>query len=178
MQTHNKLEIPLNKKKITLMFIGSFVFVALGIWFTMAPDTFSEGPLRTPIVVMVVGIAGIIVFGLFTFYTARKLTDNKPGVIIDDTGITDNASVVAAGHILWADIDNLSVITVQKQSFVLLHVHNPQQYIDRQKGVIKRKLMQMNFKHYGAPITLTANGLAIAFNELYQIIEERRISAK
>lgn len=175
MHTPAKVEIALSKKKISLIFIGALAFVALGAWFVMAPDTFARGPLRSAVMVMIVGIAALVFGGLIAFYAARKLADKKPGLIIDNTGITDNASAVAAGHILWADIDNLSVITVQKQSFILLHVLNPQEYIDKQQGVIKRKFMQMNFKMYGSPITLTANGLTITFDEMYRLISDRKI---
>jgi hypothetical protein len=169
-QTQNRIEIPLSKKKITLIFIGSVIAVALGAWFVTAPDTFSKGPLRSELVVYIVGLAAIVFFGMVAFYALRKLPDNKPGMIIDESGITDNSSGVAAGQILWSDINSVSVITVQKQSFILLHVKNPQDYIDRQRGIFKKKMMQMNYKMYGSPLTLSANGLKITFDELYELV--------
>jgi hypothetical protein len=172
-QTLQRIEIPLSKKKITLILIGAIVFVALGVWFVMEPDTFSKGPLRSPTVVSIVGIVAIVFFGILGFYALRKLPDSKPGLILDETGLTDNSSAVAAGHILWTDIESLSVITIQKQSSIMLHVKDPQAYIDRQTGIFKKKMMQMNYKMYGSPIALNASGLTITFDELYKLISER-----
>lgn len=172
-QTQNRIEIPLSKKKIIAVLIGTIVFVALGTWFVMKPGIFSRGPLRSEPVVYIVGIAAIVFFGLVGVYALRKLPDNRPGVIMDETGITDNSSAVAAGHILWTDINSISVITIQKQAFILFHVKNPQDYIDRQSGFFKKKLMQMNFNMYGSPLTLNANGLKITFGELHKLVAER-----
>ena len=173
-QTNNTVEIPLSKKKITLIFIGSLVFVALGVWFVMKPGTFSnDGPLRNSTLVTVVGIAAILFFGLCAVYALRKLPGNKPGLIVDESGIIDNSGAVSAGLILWTDINSLSVITVQKQKFILLHVKNPMDYIGRQRGAFKRKMMKLNFKMYGSPLTISANGLKITFNELHRLIAER-----
>lgn len=171
--TKNRIEIPLSKKKIILLLIGAAVFVALGIWFVMEPDKFSRGPLRNPTVVTIVGIAAIIFFGFCALYAVRKLPDNKPGLIIDEFGLTDNSSAVSAGHILWTDINDLSVMTIQKQQFILLHVKNPQDYIDRQTRNFKRRMMQLNFKMYGSPLMLNTNGLKITFDELHQLIVQR-----
>ena len=172
-QTKNYLEIPLSKKKITLILIGSIVFVMLGIWFVIDSDKFSRGPLRNPTIVSIVGVAAILIFGVLAFYALRKLPDNKPGLIMDESGLTDNSSAVSAGHILWTDINDLSVMTIQKQHFILLHVKNPQDYIGRQTGAFKRKMMQLNFKMYGSPLTISSNGLKITFDELHQLIAER-----
>jgi hypothetical protein len=174
-QKVNRVEIPLSKKRIILILLGSLAFVAAGIWFVVKPATFSDsGPLRgSTVVVTVVGVAAILFFGLCAVYAMRKLPDNKPGLVIDASGITDNSGGVSAGLVLWTDINGLSVITVQKQKFILLHVKNPNDYIERQTGLIKRKMMQMNFKMYGSPLTIGANGLKIDFDELLKLIEER-----
>lgn len=169
-----RVEILLSKKKITLIFIGSLVFVALGVWFVMSPGTFSNGgPLRNSTLVTIVGIAAILFFGLCGIYALRKLPDNKPGLIIDESGIIDNSGAASAGLILWTDINSLSVMTVQKQKFILLHVKNPMDYIERQRGAFKRKMMQLNFKMYGSPLTISANGLKITFDELHRLVTER-----
>lgn len=174
-QTTTSVEIPLSKKKIILVLIGSLAFVAAGIWFMVKPTTFSDsGPLRgSTVVVTIVGAAAVLFFGLCAVYAIRKLPDNKPGLTMDESGITDNSGGVSAGLVLWADINGLSVVTVQKQKFILLHVKNPNDYIERQTGIIKRKMMQMNFKMYGSPLTISANGLKITFDELHRLIAER-----
>lgn len=178
-QKENRIEIPLSKKKIILIFIGSIIFIALGVWFVMKPHTFSSGgPLRNPALVTIVGAAAILFFGICALYAVRKLPDSKPGLIIDESGLTDHSGAVSAGHILWTDIIDLSVITIQRQKFILLHVKNPQDYIDRHAGGFKKKMMKLNFKMYGSPISLNANSLKISFEELHKLIAERVAQGK
>ena len=93
-----RIEIALSKKKIIKIFIGAMVFVALGVFFVVRPETFRRGPIGRPLL-MVVGGASILFFGFVAVYSAQKLPDKKPGLIVDDAGITDNSSAVAAGFI-------------------------------------------------------------------------------
>lgn len=164
--TTGQIEIPLSKKKLILMLIGSICFVAAGLWFVINPPTISNPFFGNPTVILVTGIASILFFGLCAIYIARKLPDNKPGLIIDNIGLTDNSSGVSAGQILWSDIENISVIEIHRQKLIMLQVKNPQDYIDKQTSGFKRKMMQMNFNMYGTPLSITSNSLQIKFDEL------------
>lgn len=170
--TTGQIEIPLSKKKLTLMLIGSIGFVAAGLWFVINPATISNPFFGNPTVIFVTGIASIIFFGLCAVYIARKLPDNKPGLIIDNIGLTDNSSGVSAGQILWSDIENISVIEIHRQKLIMLHVKNPLVYIDKQTSGFKRKMMQMNFNMYKTPLSITSNSLQIKFDELLNILND------
>lgn len=170
--TARQIEIPLSKKKLLLMLIGSIGFVALGLWFIINPPTISNPVFGNPTVIFVTGIASILFFGLCGVYIARKLPDNKPGLIIDNVGLTDNSSGVSAGQILWSDIENISVIEIHRQKLIMLQVKNPQDYIDKQTSGIKSKMMQMNFNMYGTPLSITSNSLQIKFDELLNILND------
>lgn len=54
----------------------------------------------------------------------------------------------------------------------MLEVNNPQDYIDRQDSLFKRKGMQLNYKMYGTPLSITANGLKIPFKELLALVTQ------
>jgi hypothetical protein len=168
--TTGQIEIPLSKKKLILMLIGSIGFVAAGLWFVINPPTISNPFFGNPTVIFVTGIASILFFGLCAVYIARKLPDNKPGLIIDNIGLTDNSSGVSAGQILWSDIENISVIEILRQKLIMLQVKNPQNYIDKQTSGFKRKMMQMNLNMYGTPLSITSNSLQIKFDELLNIL--------
>lgn len=170
--TTGQIEIPLSKKKMILMLIGSIGFVAAGLWFVINPPTISNPFFGNPTVIFVTGIASILFFGLCAVYIARKLPENKPGLIIDNIGLTDNSSGVSAGQILWSDIENISVIEIHRQKLIMLHVKNPQEYIDRQTSGFKRKMMQMNFNMYETPLSITSNSLQIKFGELLNILND------
>lgn len=168
-----RIEIPLSKKKIILMLVGSIAFVMIGLWFVIAPPTISNPFFGNPTRLLILGIVAILFFGVLAVFFARKLRDSKPGLVISDLGLTDNSSGVSAGLILWSDIVDLSVIEIQQQKLIMLVVKNPQEYIDRQKSGFKRKLMQMNHNMYGTPLSITSNSLQIKFDELLNILSDR-----
>lgn len=165
--TTGQIEIPLSKKKLILMLIGSIGFVMAGLWFVINPSLFGN-----PTLVFVTGVASISFFGLCAIYITRKLPDNRPGLIIDKLGLTDNSSGVSGGQILWSDIENISVIEIHRQKLIMLQVKNPQDYIDKQTSGLKRKMMQMNFSMYGTPLSITSNALQIKFDELLNVLND------
>lgn len=165
------IEIELSKKKLLLMLIGSLAFVAIGLWFIISPPISSNSFKTNPIILAVSGYASILFFGVCAIFLFKKLADNKLGLIIDQKGITDNSSGVSAGEILWCDIEDISVIKIHSQNIIMMQIKNPQDYIDRQTSPFKRRLMQMNYKMYGSPVSLTSNGLKISFDELLSILK-------
>jgi hypothetical protein len=147
------------------MLAGSVGFVAIGLWFIIAPPTNGKFLLE-PAKIMIAGFASVLFFGLCAFFLVRKLGDRKPGLVIDSRGLLDNSSGVSAGQILWSDIDRISVIEIHGQKLIMLQVTNPQHYIDKQTSGFKRKLMTMNYEMYGTPLSISSNGLKISFDEL------------
>jgi hypothetical protein len=168
--TTEQIEIPLSKKKLILMLIGSIGFVAAGVWFLINPPEINNPLFGNPVFILVISIAAILFFGICAVYITRKLSDNKPGLIIDNAGLTDNSSGVSAGQILWSDIENIAVIEIYRQKLILLQLNNPQDYINKQQNGFKRKIMQMNLNSYGTPLSISSNSLQIKFDDLVTIL--------
>lgn len=173
-----QIEIPLSKKKLVLLLAGSLVFVAAGIWFLINPPKINNALFGNPTFILVISIAAILFFGTIAVFIARKLPDNRPGLIIDSVGLTDNSSGISAGQILWSDLENISVIEINRQKLILLEVKNPQDYIDKQTSGLKRKLMQLNYKSYGTPLSISSNSLQIEFDELVTLLNNRLMAIK
>ena len=167
------LEIPLSKSKIFLMLLGALVFVAIGCWFVIEPPIIANSFWGNPTKIAITGYASILFFGLCALFFIRKLQSNKPGLIINGKGIVDHSSGISAGIILWSEIVEISVIVVHQQKLIMLYVKEPQSIIDRQKNMFQRKLMQLNYKMYGTPVSLTSSGLKISFNDLVKIIMDK-----
>ena len=171
--SEQQIEISLSKKKLTLMVIGSLIFVGLGIVFVINPEKYTSPIMRNPNVIFISGLASILFFSLCFFFIAKKLGDNSLGLIISDKGIFDNSSGLSAGQILWSDIENISIIKIHRQRLIMLQVSNPQEYIDKQTSSFKRKMMELNFKIYGTPLSITSNGLKISFDELLSTLTDK-----
>jgi uncharacterized membrane protein YobD (UPF0266 family) len=168
-----QIEIPISKKKLILMIIGSLIFVGLGVLFVMNPEKYTSPIMRNPTVIFIAGLASILFFGFCFPFIVKKLGDKSPGLIISDQGIFDNSSGVSAGQILWKDIDDILVIKIHRQRMIILQVNNPQDYIEKQTSNFKRKMMTINYKMYGTPLSMTSNGLKISFDELFTTLTNK-----
>jgi len=173
MKETERIEIKLSKSKLTLLFLGSIIFVGLGVWYVISPPKVNISIFSNPTVVFIVGLACILFFGLMGFFIFKKLIDNSPGLIISDDGVFDNSSGVSVGFVPWTDILEIKETKVLNQTFINLVVKNPQDYIDRQKSAFKRKYIQVNYKSYGTVIGISANGLKIKFKELKALLIEK-----
>jgi len=102
-----EITISLSKKKIILLFFGTFAFVILSFWSAQTAEIQTQ---YDPMFVKIISVAGIIFFGFNGVYTFVKFFDKKPGLVINDKGIIDNSSAVNAGLIKWENIINISII--------------------------------------------------------------------
>jgi len=173
MKGTERIEIQLSKSKLTLLSLGSIIFVGLGVWFVTNPPKESIPFFSNPTVLFIVGLASILFFGLVGFFIFKKLFDNSPGLIISAEGVFDNSSGVSAGFVPWTDIVEIKETKVFNQSFINLVVKNLQDYIDRQKNAFKRKSIQINYKSYGTVIGISTNGLKIKYEELKALLDSR-----
>lgn len=173
MSERKQIEIKLDKRKLTLMFVGSLIFVGAGIWFVINPSQFLSVWVRSKTKIFIVGIAGIIFFGFVGFFIFKKLFDKRLGLIINDDGILDNSSALAIGQILWKDISEIKVKKIYRQNFLMPIVNNPENYLNKQKNIIAQKAMLMNLRKYGSPISISANGLQCNFKELKNILDQK-----
>jgi len=158
---------------MTLAFLGSLVFIGLGIWFLVHPPKINNPILGNPTTFFVVGLVSVLFFGLVAITLFRKFSDTKAGLIINRQGVTDNSSGVSAGLIPWADIQEITISQVMHQKFLMLVVRNPQEYLDKISNPIKRNAMKMNYKTYGSPISISSNALQTNFDDLHKLLLEK-----
>jgi hypothetical protein len=166
--TNEKIEIQLSKGKSFLILLGAIAFVVAGIWFVIMPP---QG--YNPIFIRLVGIAAILFFGFGIITAIRMILDKKAGLVIDSTGITDNASGISAGHIAWKNVVEIKSIKIKNQNILMIIVNNPAEYINRQQNPISRQMAEMNNKIYGSPISISSVALKCDFNKLNTILQEQ-----
>jgi len=162
-----------SKKKITFLLLGAIGFVAIGLWFLIDTPHISNTYWGSPLKLKLVGYAAIVLFGMGSIYLFFKLFDKKPGLIIDNTILFDNSSALSVGEILWIDMEQLSVLEINRQKLIVVFVRNADEYINKQQNVFKRKMMQLNNKMYGSPIIISASALQVSFQELLQILMQQ-----
>ncbi|WP_300601484.1 STM3941 family protein [Niabella sp.] len=163
------ITIPVNKKKIIRNLVGAAVFVLLGILFVIKPFLFIRSD--DPTMIRIIGYICTGFFGVAIILFVQKLQDKKAGLIIDEEGITDNSSGIAAGRVLWKDIKNIRTERVTDQPFIMLEIKNPEAYLQQQKNPVKKRAMELNYQLYKTPVGISAQFLNIGFEELLQLLE-------
>jgi len=172
--TQDRIEIALSRTKLRKGLMMSILFLLLGLWIVIfRPVKPENSPLRSPELVYGAAILSIA-FALFgIFYFPKKMKDKRPGIVIDEEGVSDNSSAVSIGLIPWADVLQLKVIKVVRQEFLVLIVNNPESYISRQTNLIKKKGMQYNYRNYGSPLAISTGGLECTPDKLKEMVESR-----
>lgn len=167
----NKIEIPLNKVTIALLFLGSLLFVAGCYYMILDSLNITKKYTTNSIFLLLIGILGLIIFGSITYYAFFKLFDKKPGILINEKGIYDNSSAVSLGLIKWLDIKDISTTRIGSTKFILIHVNNPEYYIQNITGIFKRKMVVINNKMYNTPITISTIALKYDFFQLEHLLK-------
>jgi len=171
--------IELSKAKMALILLASCVLVALGAWLL----THDAAVIRTnrsfrfffnePAFAYGLGLLSILFFGFCGVVAVRKMFDKKPGLVLNSSGVFDNASGASAGLIPWSDVVGSGVIEIQGQKMLIIQVSDPNKYIDR-GGAMRRVLNRASYKMGGHPVAIPSNTLKIDFPELVALFDEYR----
>lgn len=155
----DKIVILKSKSKAVMLFLICIVFVALSIWYLLDP--------AFPIIAKLVSVTGIILFGLGFVVFPKMFLDKRPGIVIDESGITDY--ITKAGMIKWEDILYAEVIYIMSNAMLAIYVKNPEVYLDR----IHAKGLRNNYKLVGTPFVIPSSILKIKLKDLKVIINTR-----
>ncbi|WP_417355686.1 STM3941 family protein [Flavobacterium sp.] len=155
--------IKFNKGRIISLIFMALLFVIASIFIISQPIKIPS-PLK-----YLAGVLGILFFGAIFISMVLKLAGNKPAIIIDDKGITDNASAVSAGLIEWSDILGVEITSVNNQLFISIYVKNPEKYMQN-TGLFKKWMMKMNQSIQGTNINIPKTTLGDDFDELYKLL--------
>ena len=174
MNSTDETIIELSKMKLVLLILGSCAFVAAGGWLlSFDTEEIQYGRsfgffYNNPLIVYGLGLAAILFFGFSGLYSLKKVFDKKPGLILNSSGIVDNASAVAAGFIPWSDVTGSGIYEIQKQKMLIIGVRDPQKYLDR-GGALSRAFNKANAGMSGSPVAISSVALKIEFSELVSL---------
>lgn len=160
---HIDIRIPLSRGKVALSILGTIAMVAASvfIWYM--------GVLRVNWVLKVIAVLGGSLFGILLIFWIKKLVDPKPGLVLNKQGIWDNSNSISVGLIPWHTIIGIGELDVFSQKMILVNISNPKEIIGQQ-GLVKRRLLESNYKRYGTPIAIISNTLDCSYAKLYELM--------
>ena len=170
---NEEVKIPMSIKKSILSIIGCLIFIGFSIWFIIDPQQFLNFRRQNETTIFIVGIIGLITFSIFLIFITYKLFQKNTGIHFNKDGFFDNSNATSAGFVKWEDVLKIEEAKVANQKFVLILVKNPEDYVKRQKSLVKRKLMASNMSFYESPIMISANHLQINYDKLLELMKSQ-----
>lgn len=161
--------IAVNKTKTLRNLVMAVLLLLLGILFVLKPFLFIRSD--DPGVIKIIGYICTALSGIGIIVFVQKLRDKKEVLVIDEDGVLDHSSGIAAGRIWWKDVKNIRVEQVAGQPFIMLEVKNPQVYLQQQLNPVKKRAMELNFQLYKTPVGISAQFLNIGSEQLLPLLE-------
>jgi hypothetical protein len=166
------VEIPLSKKKILLLLLGSLLFVFIGIEFIRNTAAYVSWRASKESI-FIFDILGVLFFGICAIIATKKLLSRQIGLVIDKNGFIDKSSAASLGEVLWKDVEAITSYSIVNQKFIGVELKHPEKYINTQTSLFKRKLMLLNYRMTGMPSHISANTLMISHAELLKLMKKQ-----
>lgn len=106
-------------------------------------------------------------------WLVKRLRDKRPGLILSDDGLTELTDGVSAGKVPWQDIEDAATVEVRNRKVILVHVRNPENYINRHPNKVKRQALKVKHCFYGTPVAINPSSLKITLEELHRLLTDR-----
>ncbi|MCC6762674.1 MAG: hypothetical protein IT252_15750 [Chitinophagaceae bacterium] len=165
----NPIQIPLKKIRMLGYLAGALVFVLLSSWMLQLTTQANQWSVSR-LMIIVIGVAGCLFFGLMVLLMLAKCISSKPGLILNEEGLYDNSSGLSVGFVAWYDVKKIKIWHNGSTTFLVVVVNRPSQYIKREKQLLKRIAMRINQRITGSPINILVNFLDMNLYDLQDII--------
>jgi hypothetical protein len=149
---------------LVLVVLSSAIWVLISFVFPMLHG-FSQLKITAISVIAVVAIWAIRL-------VVKQSSRTKPGLTIDERGITDHSSIASVGFIPWSDIISVKEdVNIFKQKLIIVVVRNPHEYIN--KTSVMRESRKAQYKQFESPIVIATKNLEYSPQDLVSVLENR-----
>jgi hypothetical protein len=158
-----ELVVPASVWKLVALAAGSVAFVLAGAWMVRRPENPTD---------VLAGAAAMLLFGACGIFVIVRIARRAPAVVINDQGILDNASALAAGFIAWDEIEDIREYRFRNQVFLGIFPKQLDAILARQPAW-KRQAIRANLALGAAPINIPQVVLPMRVADLLKEIRAR-----
>jgi hypothetical protein len=147
-----------SRGKLAALLLGSLLLVVLCV-LLLARDPASMS-FRSTVAVAI----GIPLFGTCGLFVLSRLLWRKPAIIINNEGLTDQASAASVGLIQWSDITDAKIIVLtfrnSRQKYLGVSLRNPNDYLAK-CGPLGRATLRANAGLSGYVVNIPQSALSV-----------------
>lgn len=169
----NQTVVDLSTSKNIKLLVFGCLGAAMGYWMFQMPDAdiAQQRIFESPHLVHGLGLFLIVTCVLSAIGLVVKMSSDEPGVVLDDQGLTDNASFLSAGFIAWKDITGTEVREIGKgQATLYVLLKDSEKYIAA-CGPLKRLILKACKVLGPSPVSIPVVALEIDVNQLATLVD-------
>ena len=163
--THPDIVLYPSRWKMTLLALGGLLFASCAPLLWITGDIFFQ----------VVAVIDVLFFGYCAFFALVRLLRPRPSLVLDERGITDNASATGAGFIAWEEIAAVGMSSMGVNQFLVIIPHDTEAILARQPS-FKRKIMVANMGLVGSPVAIPGH-TTMPLEEIMRHVQARLAEA-
>ena len=114
-----------------------------------------------------------VVLGCIFVTAIFNLLNNKPAMIINQKGVTDNISMAKAGFIPWNNINGCFIGKLSGVDQLMIKLKNYEPIMDMQKGY-RKGMLKVPIEDHGTPIAINIKLLDYNVERLKKMIISKR----
>jgi len=146
-----------------LAVLGSFVFVAVGLWMIITRPEMGR---------KLGGGLSILTFGTFAAMGIKRMNLPPKYLVVNATGVRSDAfpGISEEVSIRWSEVQSVSSLSLRNQPFVVITTQNQDQLISS-LGSGGSMIAKANATLCGSPFVLSAMNFAVPHRELLGCID-------
>ncbi len=149
------IRIERNRAHSALMFAGSLMFVALGVWLLQVEP---RDPNDSVLMMRLAGAACVLFFGATLVGWGSNVVRWSPALVLAPEGLRINVGLAGRAAIPWEDIVELHLGGGGGPSFLVVELRDPVAHAQR-AGPLRNALDRANLKLCGSPVAIAAQAL-------------------
>lgn len=165
--------IALHPKKKFGLLLGAVINFILAICFANLFASLDRMPGKVLTTLLFLASVGAFIFHIVAFLFLKK--EKFIGFFISGDGLNDISTGNNYGVVYWKDIVKIRIVKDMehpKYNYIVLKVKDPQQYIDREPLIAKKRSLLLKYHYYGSPICFSNRGLDCTFEDLEACVKE------
>lgn len=169
-----KIEIPRSKTKSALPILFLLFISGLSFHAYISPESYDQEKIES---MKIISMATAIVTLVFALVLSKKLLSKKPGLLIDEFGITDYSNATYTELIEWSDITGIKTVKNGPIKSIILMTDKPDKYLDKVKKTTRYSMSKVQRIH-GTPFMLVTSRLNIKYEDMVSLITDEFEKAK
>jgi hypothetical protein len=133
--------------------------------------------INSPWFIHDIGLLMLIASCLAFVACIALLFSSKPGLVLDERGLTDHSSVVSAGFLPWSDIAETRIWQYRNQRSLYIILKNPEKFVAA-CGPLRRTLLRLLKSVIPSPVAISANSLSISFDQLVTLVNDYLLASR